>query len=109
MLAPRTENAENTAAPASVRVGSRSRSDCWIGKRRVWVRLFDRLKGQARAPRYQPVARVAAPVSPIRPPSASQHSIRPTYREGEWLAPHSTRTIAGYTINGGLLYVGSRL
>jgi uncharacterized tellurite resistance protein B-like protein len=73
------------------------------------VGLFDRLKGKGHtlgsgAVLQGPGSAAATPWSaPQRQPVSAPQ------RGSEWLPPHSVRYVAGYTIAGGLIYLGSRL
>jgi tellurite resistance protein len=71
------------------------------------VGLLDRLRGQSRVTQARPPARISAPVVPARLPTTSRQ--RSSARTADWLPAHSSVVIAGYTITGGLLYVGSSL
>ena len=70
--------------------------------------LLDRLRGQSQVTQARAPARIPAPVAPVHLPTTSKRQ-RPSARAAEWLPVYSSVVIAGYTVNGGLLYVGGNL
>ncbi|WP_282422139.1 TerB N-terminal domain-containing protein [Polyangium sp. 15x6] len=55
----------------------------------------------------QAMARAATPV--VTPPTPAPAAARVTAGEASWIPPGQTITIAGYTIDSGMLYVGANL